>query len=57
MIVGLEEFQENPCGLFIGWQDEQHDQQPSLRKSEYEQTLTSIDRLNQTQDPSDLHQR
>ena len=56
MIVELEEFRECPCGLFIGWQDEQHDQQPSVRRSETEQMLRSINRFNVTQDPSDLHQ-
>lgn len=56
MIVELKEFRECPCGLFIGWQDEQHDQQQTLRMSETEQTLTSINRFNVTQDPSDLQQ-
>jgi hypothetical protein len=38
----------------VSWQDEQHDQQQSLRKSEFEQTLIRIDRFNRSQDPDDL---
>ena len=54
-IVDLEEFRSSRPGLFIGWQDEQHDQQQSLRQKEFEQTQIRMNRFNQTQDPNDLH--
>ncbi|MEO2016751.1 MAG: hypothetical protein ABGZ53_20535, partial [Fuerstiella sp.] len=54
MIVELEEFRNSRPGLFIGWQDEQHDQQQPLRQSEFEQTQIRMNRFNRTQNPDDL---
>jgi hypothetical protein len=41
-------------GLFIGWQDEGHDQQPEVRQRELKAARNAFDRFNRTQEGSVL---